>query len=179
MPSLAGSLLVSRPEMADPNFDGTLTLLLEHDAEGAIGVIVNRPGPVPVADTFPDWVELSGSPPVIFSGGPVEQDGLVALGWGPDLVGDLGLGLISVDLSEQVPFVMASGVDRVRLFAGYAGWGGGQLEGELANGAWWVVPGAIDDVFCVEPTRLWSTVLRRNGGELAWYAHFPRDPSLN
>ncbi len=179
MQSLAGSFLISRPEQADPNFDGTLTLLLEHNEEGALGVVVNRPTSLPVAEPFPTWADAVTEPPVIFEGGPVEQDSLISLGWGQRAAGDLVLGLHSVDLNEQVPLVKAAGIERVRIFAGYAGWGGGQLEGELANGAWWVVPAIVDDVFRPDPANAWATVLRRSGGELAWYAHFPTDPSLN
>jgi putative transcriptional regulator len=179
MHSLAGSLLVSRPESADPNFGGTLTLLLEHSTEGALGVIINRPTDLLVADTLPEWSDLVDPPGCIFSGGPVETDGLIALGWGHAMPGQLALGLASIDLTEQVPLALATGVERVRIFAGYAGWAGGQLEGEMATGAWWVVPANVDDVYGSDPENLWARVLRRNGGEMAWYAHVPPDPSLN
>lgn len=179
MHSLAGCFLVSRPELADPNFDGTLTLLLEHDEHGALGVIVNRPSDLAVVDAFPDWVDVVDAPAVIFDGGPVEQDGIIALGWGPQLAGELALGLESVDLGEQVPLVVATGVERLRIFGGYAGWAGGQLEGELATGAWWVVQATVDDLFRPDPENTWARVLRRNGGELAWYAHLPTDASMN
>lgn len=179
MRSLAGSFLISRPELADPNFDGTLTLILEHDEDGALGVVINRPTEVSVADAYPEWANVADEPPMIFQGGPVETDSLIALGWGQRLEGELPLGLASIDLEEQVPLVVAEGLERLRIFAGYAGWGGGQLEGELANGAWWVVPCLLDDVFLVDPDRLWAIVLRRNGGEMAWFAHYPKDPSVN
>ncbi|MEZ5377625.1 MAG: YqgE/AlgH family protein [Acidimicrobiales bacterium] len=179
MRSLAGSFLISRPELADPNFDGTLTLILEHDEDGALGVVINRPTEVLVAEAYPGWDSVAEAPAVIFQGGPVETDSLIALGWGERMDGDLPLGLTSVDLEEQVPLVVADGLEKLRIFAGYAGWGGGQLEGELANGAWWVVPCLRDDVFLADPERLWAMVLRRNGGEMAWFAHYPKDPSLN
>ncbi len=179
MHSLAGSILVSRPELADPNFDGTLTLLLEHNEDGALGVIINRPSDLSVADAFPDWADVVAEPSAIFAGGPVERDGVIALGWGASLAGELALGLASVDLSEQVPLARAAGLERLRIFAGYAGWAAGQLEGELATGAWWVVAATTDDVFRPDPENIWSSVLRRSGGELAWYAHLPTDASLN
>ncbi len=179
MRSLAGSLLVSRPELADPNFDGTLTLILEHDEEGAIGVVVNRPSHVEITDAYPEWANVADLPSVLFEGGPVETDSLIALGWGERLDGDLPMGLTSIDLEQQVPLVIAEGLERLRIFAGYAGWGGGQLEGELANGAWWVVPCIVEDLFRPDPEGIWATVLRRSGGELAWFAHYPKDPSLN
>ena len=176
--SLVGQLLVSRPDLHDPNFDGTITLLLEHNEAGALGIILNRPSDLDVDDPFPGWSGVATEPAVIFAGGPVERDGLIALGRGPE-AGELPLGLHSVDLEAQPELVAASGVQEVRIFAGYAGWGTGQLEGEMASGAWWAVEAHVDDVFFAEPERLWPTVLRRTGGELRWFAHFPSDVSLN
>ena len=67
----------------------------------------------------------------------------------------------------------------MRFFAGYSGWGGGQLEAELAEGAWLVVPADADDVFAPDPEAMWRAVLRRQGGKVAMLAHFPAHPSLN
>lgn len=177
--SLEGRLLVSRPELHDPNFDGTITLLLEHNEAGALGVVLNRPLDVAVRDAFESWDDLADEPSVLFEGGPVQRDALVALGWGPAAPGGLPLGLTSIDLDLQPALVRGSGIERLRLFAGYAGWGGGQLEGELAMGAWWITDAGVDDVFCHDPSSLWSTVLWRSGGDLRWFAHLPSDPSMN
>lgn len=176
--SLVGQLLVSRPDLHDPNFDGTITLLLEHNEAGALGIILNRPSDLDVDDPFPGWSAISAGPAVIFAGGPVERDGLIALGRGSE-PGLLPLGLHSVDLEAQAELVRADGIEDVRIFAGYAGWGSGQLEGEMASGAWWSVDADIEDVFFADPELLWPTVLRRTGGELRWFAHFPADVSLN
>ena len=176
--SMEGRLLVSRPDLHDSNFDGTITLLLEHNEAGALGVVLNRPSELLVDDPFPGWSELTAGPAVIFGGGPVERNGLWALGRSKQ-DGLLPLGLHSVDLDEQLALVRAAGIDTVRIFAGYAGWGSGQLEGELAMGAWWLADAELGDVFCPDPDQLWPRVLRRSGGELKWYAHFPSDASLN
>jgi putative transcriptional regulator len=176
---MEGRLLVSRPDLQDPNFNGTITLILEHNDAGALGVILNRPSELAVVDPFPGWLDLASEPEVIFAGGPVERDALLALGISSTVTGELPLGLQSVDLDAQPALVRAAGIDRVRLFAGYAGWGSGQLEGELAMGGWWQADAVIDDVFQADPAGLWSRVLRRSGGELEWYAHFPRDVSSN
>ncbi|MDA3040401.1 MAG: YqgE/AlgH family protein [Actinomycetota bacterium] len=176
--SLEGRLLVSRPELHDPNFDGTITLLLEHSSAGAFGLVLNRPLDAPMTDAFSGWEDLVGLPSAIFEGGPVQRNGLVVLGFGA-ATGPLPLGLTSVDLDAQPEFVRGGGIERVRIFAGYAGWGGGQLEGELAMGAWWVTDACVDDVLTSKPEDLWSTVLWRSGGDLKWFAHFPDDPSLN
>jgi putative transcriptional regulator len=181
-PSLSGRILVARPELHDPNFDATLTLILEHSDEGALGLVLNRPSRLTMADAFPDWEEMAADPDVVFAGGPVDRDALIALGRSEQCDGALVLGAHSVDLDAQPTLVAAEGVTEVRVFAGYAGWAAGQLEGEIANEGWWVVDATIDDLFTDEPGRLWAKVLRRQRGELRplrWYAHFPLDPSLN
>ena len=175
--SLAGQLLVSKPSLHDSNFDGTITLLLEHNDEGALGLILNRPSQLLLADAFPSWADRGAEPAVVFAGGPVERNSLIALGATPEADGELVLGLHSLDLEESGG--SSTTVDRLRVFAGYAGWAASQLEGEIANDAWWVVDGHVSDLFFDEPEQLWSTVLRRNGGEMAWFAHFPDDASLN
>lgn len=175
--SLSGQLLVSRPAVHADAFDGTITLLLEHNEEGALGLILNRPSELLVEDAFPTWAALSADPGVVFAGGPVERNSLIALGATPEADGELVFGLHTLDLDRRADAELP--VDRVRIFAGYAGWGAGQLEGEIANDAWWVVDGLVTDLFTADPLDLWASVLRRNGGELAWFAHFPEDPSLN
>lgn len=174
---LSGQLLISKPAIHADAFDGTITLLLEHNHDGALGLILNRPSELLIEDAFPDWASVAVDPPVVFAGGPVERNSLIALGASPHADGDLVFGLHSLDLDTAVG--PDSPVDRARVFAGYAGWGAGQLEGELANHVWWVVDGHLGDLFSPDPLDLWASVLRRNGGELAWFAHFPDDPSLN
>jgi putative transcriptional regulator len=178
-PSLSGRILIARPDLHDPNFDATLTLILEHSDEGALGLVLNRPSQLTVADAFPEWDELAAAPGVVFAGGPVDRDALIALGRSEEGDGALVLGAHSVDLDAQPALVAADGVGKVRVFAGYAGWAAGQLEGEIANHAWWVVEAGLDDLFTDEPDKLWAKVLQRQGGELQWYAHYPLDPSLN
>lgn len=175
--SLSGQLLISKPAVHADAFDGTITLLLEHSEEGALGLILNRPSELLVEDAFPVWAAVAAAPPVVFAGGPVERNSLVALGATPEADGELVLGLHNLDLDR--PLDAGPPVDRARIFAGYAGWGAGQLEGEIGNQAWWVVDGLLSDLFTDDPHGLWANVLRRNGGELAWFAHFPEDPSLN
>ncbi len=177
--SLAGRILVARPDLEDPRFNATLMLLLEHGSEGALGVVINRPSKLELADAFPDWEDMGADPNVVFAGGPVDRDALIALGRPAQMDGDLVLGAHPVDLDDQPALVEASGVSAIRVFAGYAGWDAGQLEGEIANDDWWVVEATIDDLFTGDPDGLWARVLRRQGGELAWYAHFPTDPTLN
>ena len=178
-PSLSGRILIARPEFHDETFWATLTLILEHSDEGALGLVLNRPSRLSMADAFPDWEDMAAEPDVVFAGGPVDRDALIALGRSDEGGGALVLGAHSVDLDAQPALVAAEGIAEVRVFAGYAGWAAGQLEGEIANHSWWVVDAEPSDLFTNEPSRLWAKVLQREGGELEWYAHYPMDPSVN
>ena len=180
----AGMLLVATPALLDPNFADTVVLLLDVDENGALGVVLNRPTAVPVAEVLADWRDVVAEPEVLFHGGPVSTEGAlaVALLRGPDDVpvgfrqveGNLGL----VDLDTPVELVDGS-LEGLRIFAGYAGWGAEQLVDEIEEGSWYVVPGQAPDVFRQDPTDLWRDVLRRQPGELAWHSTRPVDPDLN
>ncbi|GAA1903492.1 YqgE/AlgH family protein [Streptantibioticus ferralitis] len=187
--SLTGRLLVATPALADPNFDRAVVLLLDHDEEGTLGVVLNRPTPVGVGDVLEAWAQLAGAPQVVFQGGPVSLDSALGLavvpgearegeegeplGW-RRVHGAIGL----VDL-EAPPELLAAELGSLRIFAGYSGWGPGQLEDELVEGAWYVVESEPGDVSSPDPERLWRSVLRRQRNELAMVATYPDDPSLN
>lgn len=181
----AGMLLVASPELIDPNFAETVVLLLDVDPEGALGVVLNRPSPVPVAEVLPEWSAAVAEPEMLFEGGPVGPDGALALAMSDGaareepvgfqaVVGDLGM----VDLDAPVELVRDQ-LRELRIFAGYAGWGTEQLAAEIAEGSWYVVPAVAADVFRVDPTQLWRDVLRRQPGELAWVSTRPFDVGLN
>jgi putative transcriptional regulator len=158
-------------------------LLLDHDAEGALGVILNRPSEISASDAVPQWADVASEPAVVHVGGPVTPQVVVCLGrlrlgakvpgWTP-LAGPIG----AVDLDRE-PDEMAAALDGLRLFAGYAGWGPGQLETELRLGGWLVLQAEPDDAFTAAPDTLWSRVLKRQGGELALLHTMPLDPTQN
>lgn len=180
MKSLAGQLLVASPRLVDPNFARTVVALLNHDAQGAMGLVINRPTEIAVADHLPDWVvELLAQPPVVFYGGPVEQ--AVAIGLqrsydaGEDTTAFLGVSMLNLTEEEDV----GQAVGPVRVFAGYSGWGPGQLEDELDEESWIVLSGLANDVFSSSPNGLWSQVLARQGGQIGLLASVPIDPKLN
>lgn len=181
--SLTGRLLVATPALADPNFDRAVVLLLDHDEEGSLGVVLNRPTPVDVGDILESWGGLGGDPGVVFQGGPVSLDSALGLAVIPGDEGPLGwrrvhgaIGLVDL---ETPPELLARALGSLRIFAGYAGWGPGQLENELTEGAWYVVESEPGDVSSPRPERLWRAVLRRQRSELAMVATYPDDPSLN
>jgi putative transcriptional regulator len=187
--SLTGRLLVATPVLADPNFRRTVILVVEHEVEeGTLGVVLNRPTDVPVDRVLDAWSDLVTGPSVVFRGGPVAPNSALAIGLVPGDAEPLGwhaldgvaatsrLGLVDLDAP---PDLLAPAINRLRVYAGYAGWAPGQLQGEIDEGAWYVVPAEPADPFAGEPGGLWAQVLRRQGGELAFTATFPDDPSQN
>ena len=180
----AGMLLVATPELLDPNFVETVVLLLDVDEGGALGVVLNRPSPVAVSDVLGGWGGGVAEPEVLFRGGPVSTEGALAVGLlrsSEDVpVGfrEVFEGLGLVDLDTPVELVDGS-LQGMRIFAGYASWGAGQLQGEVEEGSWFVVPALAPDAFRADPTDLWRDVLRRQPGELAWNSTRPHDANLN
>jgi putative transcriptional regulator len=181
---LTGRLLVAQPVLKDPNFDHTVVLLLEHSDDGAIGVVLNRPSEFDVDGALPNWSRLATHPAVVFVGGPVVEEGTaicLARTRGPapeDLFKPVMPGVGSLDV-DQLPEQAGGVVEEVRLFAGYAGWSGGQLEAEIEAGGWFVVDARPVDAFTTDPGGLWRAVLGRQRGQVAWFANFPTDVELN
>ncbi len=177
-----GRLLVASPALDDPNFERAVIFVLDHDEDGAVGIVLNRASDVPVHETVTDWVELAADPPVVFGGGPVEPTAVVALGAAnrPGAGGVVPIleRIQLVDLDAD-PKLAATELERVRVFAGYAGWAPEQLESEIVQGAWFPVDAEPGDVFTDDPDGLWHRVLRRQPDELKLLATFPADPSLN
>jgi putative transcriptional regulator len=181
--SLAGRLLVASPDLLDPNFRRTVVFMCSHDERGAFGIVLNRPLPALVIDHLPQWGPRVAWPGNLFGGGPVEPGVALALGltaeprhdpWWTGITEHIGLVGLGEDASEPL-----ATLERVRGFGGYAGWGGGQLETEIAGESWVVVDARPDDPFTPEPERLWYQVLRRQRGPLAMYAFVPRDDAVN
>lgn len=181
--SLRGRLLVSTPGLTDASFDRTVVLLLEHDADGALGVILNRQSDTSVREVLPDWHRIASEPPVVFSGGPVDPTAAICLGSTRPGVVNPAIQAISptlgiVDLDSD-PLLLSADVAYVRVFAGYSGWTGGQLEAEIAAGGWFVVDSLPGDAFTASPATTWRGVLRRQGGRLALFSTYPEDPGHN
>jgi putative transcriptional regulator len=187
--SLSGRLLAATPRLGDPNFRRTVVLIVEDDKdEGTLGVVLNRPTEVPLDQVLEPWTALATGPQVVFRGGPISPNSALALaqaygsaepvGWrsldGSPLMSRIGL----VDLGAP-PELLAGGISSMRVFAGYAGWSAGQLQDEIEDGAWFVLPGDPAAAFAAEPERLWQEVLRNQGGDLALVASFPDDPVWN
>ena len=168
-------------------------LLLAHGEEGALGLVLNRPSQMDVAEPLPQWEHLAAEPAVLFLGGPVQHQAVICLARNlpaatltaepaepPDPVQDgwkeVAPGVATIDL-DQDPGSVSGRVRQLRMFAGYAGWAAGQLEAEIDAGAWWVVDAEPGDAFTLEPDRLWKQVLRRQRYPLAFVSWYPDDPS--
>jgi putative transcriptional regulator len=179
--SLRGQLLVAAPSLLDPNFSRTVVLIGEHGDEGAMGVVLNRRSDVTVDEAVPALNEIVDGEDLVHVGGPVHPQAIVVLGEfdDPERAGVLVFGAVGFLPGEIGDAGDLGDLARARVFAGYAGWGPGQLEGELAESAWIVEPAMPDDVFTVDPDTLWSAVLRRKGGSFTILATMPPDPSVN
>ena len=181
MTSTRARLLVATPELVESNFHRSVVLVLEHNDDGALGVVLNQPRLVSGGDAVPQWADRLAFPSRLHSGGPVSEDSVIGLALGPaggidglsPLLGQLGV----VDLHrspEELP-----DVEPVRLFAGYSGWSAGQLDAELLAGGWIVVDALPEDALTPSPEELWQAVLGRQPGLLGHLAGYPDDPRLN
>jgi putative transcriptional regulator len=180
MDSLKGQLLVAGASLLDPNFRRTVVLVGEHTEDGALGVVLNRAAPITVGEVVPALADLAGEGEPMFFGGPVQPGAVVVLAdlQDPDQAGLAVFGTIGFLTGEVEPDGLGP-VRRARVFAGYAGWGPGQLEAELDEQAWILEPAVPDDVFTEDPEGLWGAVLRRKGGDYRMLALMPLDPSMN
>lgn len=183
--SLAGRLLVATPALADPNFDRTVVFLLQHTDEGAMGLILNRPSGLPVAEHVEAWADMVAPPEEVFLGGPVQPEIAVALAWTdsgqplPDGLEPVTDRCGVVDLRRE-PAEFAGVLLGVRIFSGYAGWAPGQLEMELTTGSWFTLDAEPADTATPDPDNLWRYVFRRQRTrDLRLLATYPEDPTLN
>lgn len=181
MSSTAGRLLVANPLLVDPNFSRTVVLMIEHDDDGALGLVLNRPSGTAVREIIDQWAPLAAEPDLFFLGGPVSPDSVICLGRlevpsapaaGRRVIGEIA----TVDLDEDPD---DAGIAAVRLFAGYSGWGPGQLDGELGANGWLVVDARPGDALDPDPATMWRRVIARQPGSTAWLATFPEDLAVN
>ena len=172
--SHAGKILVATPRLFDQNFFRTIILVLQQDSDGTVGIVLNRETSEPVADHLPDWADRVADPGLVHYGGPVEPE--IAIGISAAATGEpTGVpGLSIVDLGSGP----TDDATRIRIYSGYSGWGANQLEGELAEGSWYLVQASPDDPFD-SPVGQWARILRRQSGHLALVSTFPDDVSLN
>lgn len=182
----AGTLLVAAPRLSDPNFARSVVFVIDHRSEGTLGVVLNRPSEVSVADVLPTWGPHTTVPRSVYVGGPVEQRTalcLAALRTGEDPASTGGVvgvrGPVALVDLDGDPDTLAPRIRGLRVFAGYAGWDRGQLAGEIGRGDWFVVPALPDDLLAPAGHDLWGGVLRRQGVPLAMLATHVADARRN
>lgn len=181
MEFLQGQLLVASPGMSDPNFARTVVAIANHDEDGALGIILNRPSETEVAEAVPELEGVVAPDDVVFVGGPVQPASIIVLAEFEDPAEAAFLVVDAVGLvSERTGLDhLDTATTRRRVYAGYAGWGPGQLESELERDDWIIVESVTDDVFDEDAPTLWARVLERQGGHLRLVARMPLDPSTN
>jgi putative transcriptional regulator len=180
MESLRGRLLISSGGLFDPNFRHTVVLVGEHNADGALGVILNRALSITVEQAFPPLHELVPPGEPLFQGGPVLPENPVCLAElaDPELADLLVFGSVGFLVGDVSADIRPS-ILRARVYAGYSGWGPGQLEAEMDADSWILEPAQVGDVFTDTPDLLWSRVLERKGPEYRNLSRMPYDPSMN
>jgi putative transcriptional regulator len=179
--SLVGQLLLASPTLRDPNFERSVVLIGVHSDQGAMGVVLNRPSEVTVGEAAPQLEQTIDESERVFVGGPVQPGSIVFLAefLDPEPAGVLVLGRIGFPAPDAELDELSRVTGRVRVFAGFAGWGEGQLEAEIADGDWIAHDALPEDVFSELPEQLWGSVLTRMGGSYALLARMPTDPSVN
>lgn len=191
--SLAGHFLVSETELTDPNFYRTVVLIVSHNEDGAFGLVVNRPADLSLGEIVEEFEgeEIGRSP--AFVGGPVEQQFLFTLHTGlPDsavssfatqpasgVVFEPVFTAVERYLHEEWSLAPASARPRLHFYLGYAGWAPGQLERELGEKAWLVIPATAEIVFHRRPDEGWNEALTKKGGLYSIVAQTGFKPSMN
>jgi putative transcriptional regulator len=181
MESVRGQLLIAGPGLLDPNFWRTVVLVVEHNDDGALGLVLNRPSDTTVAESVPSLEELVDGDEPLFIGGPVQPSSVIVLARLEEpgeaaLIAFADVGVIGAG-SDSDP--SPAGVRQGRAFVGHAGWGAGQLDAELERGDWITQQARREDAFTDQPGELWTVVLTRMGGSYALVARMPPDPSVN
>jgi len=175
---LAGSLLLAHPKLRDPNFARAVVLMSLHNAEGAMGVVLNRPLDKTLSDLGPEFSrsELASVP--LYCGGPVNPEQLILVAWQTtsyDGTFKLYFGLDPKKLQQ----LMSETVLEVRAFLGYSGWSAGQLESEMQQSTWLVSPVPAELLGRLDGVGLWKRIVGGLSPEWRMLADEPEDPSKN
>lgn len=177
-----GSLLISEPFLFDPYFKRTVVLLVEHNENGSVGFILNRPVNINVSEIVENFPSFEAE---VFFGGPVNQNNLFYIHT---------LGNILEDCSEVMPGLFWGGnfdqlkdliitgkvqPDDIRFFAGYSGWEKNQLSEELKEKSWIVAKATVEQALNGRSRQFWNEALKKMGSQFAIMSNFPEDPTMN
>lgn len=184
VPLSKGVFLVASPALRDPNFRQTVVLLCEHNDEGALGFVVNRPTAMNLSEVLPQVPIMEAQKHPLFSGGPVQTNQVMVLYRLNELPEGSHTVIDGVCLGGDFTILDRILTDKAagegfRAFAGYSGWGPGQLENEMKSGSWITLPADSATVFDREPATLWGEMLKSLGEPFGKYSDMPPDPSMN
>jgi putative transcriptional regulator len=186
--------LIASPTLQDPNFARTVVLICEHSEQGSMGLVVNRPSAVALSEALAGVAPPPLPEARLFLGGPVQRQALLVLHRIPTAVPgaqDVAFGIsIGGDMRELLAALAEASAHggeaaahpapaEIRFYAGYAGWGAGQLAAELESGSWITCPGTAAHVFASDCEALWERVLRELGPDYARLITVPLDPRVN
>jgi len=178
----AGNLLLSEPFMPDDHFKRAVVMLCEHQEEGSVGFIINKPLGLKLNEAIDDFPDFDAE---LYFGGPVQTDTLHYLHRLGDVIEgsvEIAEGLYWGGNFEIIKLLIEKGEVKpsdFRFFLGYSGWGAKQLLQELEDKSWFVAKSEAEDIWQQEPQDLWRQVLRNLGGEFFIMSNFPENPSLN
>ncbi len=181
MSSLQGQFLIAGPDLLDPNFHRTVVLIIEHNEQGALGLIVNRPTSVNIASV---WEQASVLPcPIsqpVYQGGPCEGPLMVLHDQPQASQIDIGHNICFTTHREDVESLVTTAHGTIKFFYGHSGWTAGQLEAELQQGSWLTTSVTSHAVFNT-PNDLWERLTRRTEPRIITIdpALLPDDPSVN
>ena len=183
MKSLKGKLLVASHQLSDPNFFQTVVLIIQHEAQGALGVVLNRPSEKSVQEV---WEMIGkqpcGSEQLVHVGGPVPGPLLALHTLGAQADGEVMPGLYVTAQENVFQELVNQTEENFRLYSGHAGWGEGQLDAELKAGGWLTTAAVVDDIFSDYQT-LWKRIISRIGLKILAPGvrpeQVPKDPGLN
>ncbi|NOS86462.1 MAG: YqgE/AlgH family protein [Ignavibacteria bacterium] len=177
-----GKVLISEPFLNDPNFKRTIILLTEHCEEGSIGFVLNKPTDYLIHEVIEEFPEFDS---VVYYGGPVQLNTLQFIYKGENIIdGSIEImpGLYwggSFDILKTLITSGTAAPEDFRFFLGYSGWTDGQIDDELEINSWIVADTSIENIFSVEPDKLWRETLKGMGKKFAILASFPENPSVN
>lgn len=180
MESLSGKLIIATPKLPDPNFHKSVVLIVQHDDEGALGLILNRPSDRLLAEIWTELteVECDRQEPIML-GGPVDGPVMALHGCAAEGEIDVLPGVHFSSDKDHLLAVVAQREQPVRVFVGYAGWGPQQLDAEWEHGSWLVHDADAESVFS-EPTDLWKRTAARVGDDILFGGRFrPGSPGMN
>ncbi|WPF66146.1 MULTISPECIES: YqgE/AlgH family protein [unclassified Corynebacterium] len=181
-----GMLLVAAPGMESEAFARSVVLVIEHNDVLTFGVNLASRSDLAVYNVMPEWLEVVAKPQALYIGGPLQQQSVVGVGVpaqgveadGHPHLNRLATRLVMVDLGAD-PSTLTEDIEGMRLFAGYAEWGPGQLQEEIERGDWYVAPALPSDVVAPGRSDLWAEVMRRQPMPLPLFSTYPVDPGEN